>query len=191
MGNFAPGLTGLFGKLPSRGDFLRASLPEDFVAPWDSWCREMLAASREELGDAWFDAWMEAPIWRFLLPPGTCGAQAVLGIWLPSVDKVGRHFPLALCALAPSTLDLMDGAAWLQAAEDAGLDGIMNDAPHESLAARLTAPAPDSPTPEQGAALWWTEGSPQVAAKQFLIPGLLPVSLAGAMLRDPVTTEPV
>jgi type VI secretion system protein ImpM len=189
MGNFAPAITGLFGKIPSRGDFVRAGLPEDFVAPWDYWCREMMAASRAELGEDWLDAWLEAPIWRFLLPPGACGANAVLGVWLPGMDKVGRHFPLALCALAPSVIDLDYGAAWLDAAEEAGLAGVLDDVPHETLAERLLAPVPDLITPESGAALWWTQGSPRVQPTQHAISGLLPTSLAGAMLRDAAIPE--
>jgi len=191
MGNFAPAVTGLFGKLPARGDFVRAGLPEDFVAPWDFWCREMMAASRAELGEAWADAWMEAPIWHFLLPPGACGPLAALGVWLPSVDKVGRHFPLALCALSPSAVDLCDGADWLMAAEEAGLAGVLEDVPHEALAARLAEPVSDRMTPEDGACLWWTEGAPNVAPARRIVAGLLPVSLAGAMLRDAAPTETI
>ncbi len=66
---------------------------------------------------------MEAPIWRFLLPAGACGAQAALGVWLPSVDRVGRQFPLALCALAPLGADLLDGGAWLDGGGSGGAGG--------------------------------------------------------------------
>jgi type VI secretion system protein ImpM len=189
MGRFRPAVTGLFGKLPANGDFVRAELPEDFVAPWDGWCRAMMAASREALGEGWTEAWMEGPIWHFLLPPGCCGAQAVLGVWLPSMDKVGRHFPLVLGALASAASDLAAGAAWLEAAEAAGLAGIAEDVPHAELASRLRVPFADRPTPEDGAAMWWTQGGPFVQAKQIFVTGLLPAALAGAMLRDPVSTE--
>jgi type VI secretion system protein ImpM len=188
-GRFRPSLTGLFGKLPARGDFVRANLPEDFVERWDGWCRESLAASRDALGDAWLGAWLEAPVWRFLLPAGTCGAQAVLGVWLPSVDKVGRYFPLALCALAPSVMELAEGAAWLDGAEAAGLDGVINDAPHDMLAARLGLQVADAALPEEGTAMWWTSGGPQVRPQHRQVRGLPPASFAAAMLRDPILTE--
>ena len=29
--------TGLFGKLPAHGDFVRRHLPRSFVTPWDEW----------------------------------------------------------------------------------------------------------------------------------------------------------
>jgi type VI secretion system protein ImpM len=181
---FRPSVTGLFGKLPARGDFVRAGLPEDFVAPWDAWCRDMLAASRAALGEAWEDAWMTGPIWRFLLPAGACGPQAVLGVWLPSVDRVGRHFPFGLFALAARVADLETGGVWLDAAEAAGLAGVVEDAPHGALAARIAAAFADV---DLLAAGWWTAGSPLVAPRRFETAGLIPPEFAAAMLRDPDT----
>jgi len=186
MGYFRPSSFGYFGKLPARGDFVRAGLHEDFVTAWDLWCRDMMATSRAELGDDWEAAWMQAPIWRFLLPAGACGGQAVLGVWLPSIDKVGRHFPLTLCALADSSIDLEDGAAWADAAQATGLAGVLDDAPHESILPALESPVADATL--QGAG-WWTEGGPLVKPKRFEIAGLLPLTLSGEMLRDVSFTE--
>ncbi len=187
MGHFHPTVTGFFGKLPTKGDFVRANLPEDFIAPLDAWCRECLAASRQALGGDWEAAWMTAPIWRFFLPPGACGPQAVLGVWLPSTDKVGRHFPFVLCALAASAVDLEDGGVWADAAEAAGLSCIVEDTPHEAIAQILQMPVADAALPAPG---WWTEGSPLVKPRRFEISGMLPPSHAGAMLRDPEPAEP-
>ena len=184
--SFQPAMTGLFGKLPACGDFVRTGLPEDFVTAWDGWCREMMAACRETLGDGWLPAWLEAPIWRFLLPAGACGARAALGVWLPSVDKVGRQYPIVLCALADSVQDLCDGGAWADRAEAAGLDGVLRDAPHGDLAARLTLPADAVALPLPG---WWTEGSPNVAPQRLESAGLIPPDLAAGMLRDLASAE--
>ncbi len=184
MGEFHPAMLGFFGKLPARGDFVRVGLPEDFVAPLDSWCRDCLAASRRALGEGWEEAWMSAPIWRFRLPPGACGAQAVLGVWLPSMDRVGRHYPFILCALAATLAGLEQGGPWADAAEAAGLAGVVEDLPHETIAARLQQPAPTGPSPPVG---WSTMGSPFVQPRRFDISSLLPVECAGAMLRDPET----
>ena len=90
---------GLFGKLPARGDFVRAGLPGDFVAAWDHWLEEVIGATRARLGAAWLPAFLEAPVWRFALAPGLCGAASVSGLWLPSVDRVGRYYPLTLAAI--------------------------------------------------------------------------------------------
>ncbi len=141
MSIFQPALTGFFGKLPARGDFLRAGLPEDVVAPLDLWCRECLTASRTALGPDWEQAWMTAPIWRFLLPPGACGARAMLGVWLPSMDKAGRHYPFMLCAVADDLAALAGGGNWLALAEAEGLAGVVEDKPHDSIATALQAAA--------------------------------------------------
>jgi len=100
---------GFFGKIPSRGDFVRAGLPRSFISPWDEWLQAMLPASREALGETWQDAWMEAPIWRFLIQPGICGPDAVLGVFMPSVDRAGRYFPLTLACVA-NRLDAAEAA---------------------------------------------------------------------------------
>lgn len=179
---FQPALTGFFGKLPARGDFVRAGLTEDVVAPLDLWCRECLTESRAALGSGWEQAWMTAPIWRFLLPPGACGARALLGVWLPSMDKAGRHYPFILCAVADEQALLAHGGNWLALAEREGLAGVVEDKPHEAIAAALQAPAVPAPLPRPG---WWTEGSPLVRPQRLDIPALLPAAAyAGAMLRD-------
>ncbi len=87
---------GFYGKVPMRGDFLSRRLPRDFIDPWDQWLQEAIAASREQLGDDWLPAYLTAPIWRFVLGAGVCGGAAAIGVMMPSVDRVGRYFPLAL-----------------------------------------------------------------------------------------------
>jgi type VI secretion system protein ImpM len=113
---FAPSAVGYFGKLPALGDFCTSGLPESFIQPWDIFCRDTLIATRTTLGDAWEAAWLEAPIWRFLLPAGICGPHACCGVWLASVDRVGRHYPFAVIALAASSIDLEMGTTWLHIA---------------------------------------------------------------------------
>src|SRR5215469_6700141 len=85
------GIVGFYGKIPSRGDFVRSGLPHDFIEPWDHWIQDGIAVSRDALGERWIGAWLHAAIWSFFLAPGVCGAGAVLGLWMPSIDRVGRH----------------------------------------------------------------------------------------------------
>ena len=92
---------GLFGKLPSHGDFLRRRVSDAFVDAWDAWLRECLAASREALGERWLDVYLTSPAWRFVLAAGTCGPVPVIGLMVPSVDRVGRYFPFTLVANLP------------------------------------------------------------------------------------------
>ena len=41
---------GLYGKLPSHGDFLRRRTSDAFVSVWDAWLQDCLAASRADAG---------------------------------------------------------------------------------------------------------------------------------------------
>jgi type VI secretion system protein ImpM len=169
---------GFYGKIPARGDFVRNGLPHAFIDPWDRWLQQGIAASRAELGDEWVAAWLEAPIWFFALAPGICGPDAALGLWMPSVDRVGRHFPLTLAAIATggNARQLAhDSGGFLAAAERAGLDALESDLGPEELAGRIAAAAeapPAGPGVDPAAymtanALWWTEGSPRVPPRAF------------------------
>lgn len=180
-----PVASGFFGKLPARGDFVRAGLPTSFVAVWDEWIAGALAASREMLGEEWQPAWLEAPVWRFALPKGMCGPDLAAGLFLPSVDRAGRFFPLCFARLLPDAAPAAAAAAehaWLAAAEAAGRAALAEDLAPEMLAARLEsvdAAAAEVPLPPSlataaaGCGLWWTEGSPRVAAGGFAA-GALP-----------------
>lgn len=123
---------GLYGKLPCRGDFLQRRVPQDFIDPWDGWLQQSLHESRARLGEAWLDRYLTGPVWRFALSGGVCGAQAYLGILVPSVDRVGRYFPLTLIAqLDPHECLLSVACAshgWFAAAESLALDALEAEA---------------------------------------------------------------
>jgi len=100
---------GFFGKLPSRGDFVHRGLPHDFISRWDAWLQDAIASSEAALGERWLETYLTSPIWRYALSPGLCGEQTCFGVLMPSVDKVGRYFPLtaaAICGEAPAALAL-------------------------------------------------------------------------------------
>ncbi|MEM1431497.1 MAG: type VI secretion system-associated protein TagF [Pseudomonadota bacterium] len=90
---------GVFGKIPTLGDFLRAGLPSAFVTAWDEWLQRSVSQAKEAYGQGWTAAYMSAPIWRFSLPPGIAGARPVSGVLLPSVDRVGRQYPLTFAVI--------------------------------------------------------------------------------------------
>lgn len=91
---------GLFGKLHAKRDFIALATPRAFLNCWEPWLQGAMSASRHALGDGWQAAFLEAPIWRFWLGPGLCGTP-VLGAMMPSIDGVGRYFPLTLIACDP------------------------------------------------------------------------------------------
>lgn len=88
--------TGWFGKLPSSGDFVTRRVHPSFIEPWDAWLNAMLTGSRERLGEGWRDTFLSAPAWRFVLAPGIVGTDGWAGLIVPSVDSVGRYFPLTV-----------------------------------------------------------------------------------------------
>jgi type VI secretion system protein ImpM len=87
---------GLYGKLPSHGDFLRRRVSDAFVSVWDEWLQQSLAASQLALGQNWLDVYLTSPVWRFSCDAGVCGSRGYAGLMAPSVDRVGRYFPLTL-----------------------------------------------------------------------------------------------
>jgi type VI secretion system protein ImpM len=132
-------LTGLYGKVPAHGDFVRRGLPSSFVTPWDEWLQAAMSRARAGLGPRWEDAWDAAPAWRFALPAGACGPDTVAGVMLPSVDTVGRRFPITLAALLPTGAAVPDDA-WFDALEGAALAGRAGQADADALAAAIPPP---------------------------------------------------
>ena len=95
---------GLFGKLPSHGDFLRRRTSDAFVAAWDEWLQACMSASRATLGDRWLDVYLTSPAWRFTAAADACGPTPLVGLMVPSVDRVGRYFPLTIVAELPPSV---------------------------------------------------------------------------------------
>jgi type VI secretion system protein ImpM len=112
---------GFYGKLPSHGDFLRRRTSEPFVRVWDAWLQESIASSRASLGERWLDIYLTSPVWRFACAPGAAGPVTVAGVMAPSVDRVGRYFPITVVAELPPDVNLMalavDGASFFDHTE--------------------------------------------------------------------------
>ena len=110
-------------------------MPSVFSESWDRWLQSAIAGSRERLGGRWRDTYLSMPIWRFVLSPGMLTPNAWAGIMVPSVDAVGRYFPLAVASALPSAS--LNIVATLMAAEP-WFDEI------EAIALSAIAPAADS-----------------------------------------------
>jgi type VI secretion system protein ImpM len=126
---------GWYGKIPGTGDFIARRMPPSFSAAWDRWLQAAIAGSRDRLGGRWRDTFLSMPIWRFVLSPGMLTQNAWAGIMVPSVDAVGRYFPLAVASALPSAS--LDVLGTLLAAES-WFDEI------ETIALSAIAPAADS-----------------------------------------------
>ncbi len=119
---------GFFGKVTTHGDFVSRRLPPAFLSVWDSWLQYSLQQSKETLGQEWLNIYLSSPIWRFALAPGVCGEGGWAGVLMPSVDRVGRHFPLTIAAPLPGGLGLADwigrSRGWYDEVEELALSSL-------------------------------------------------------------------
>jgi type VI secretion system protein ImpM len=133
-----------YGKLPARGDFIGRRLPRETVAQWDDWLQQGLAESRQALGAAWLDLYLTAPLWRFVLPARLCGPSPLAGVLMPSVDKVGRTFPMMLALELPlddEPAAIAQGSdAWFEAIEHLALAALAEDFSLDRLDLPVAAP---------------------------------------------------
>jgi type VI secretion system protein ImpM len=147
----------LYGKLPAKRDFVALYATRAFLAAYEPWLQGGISASRLALGDAWQGVFLNAPIWRFWLGADLTGG-AVAGAFMPSVDGVGRYFPLTVLAqsqpggsIPPPELDPQE--AWYATIEDFLLATLDPDMAFEAITQALDALAPASdrlaqPVPE-------------------------------------------
>ncbi|MCF6445751.1 type VI secretion system-associated protein TagF [Nereida sp. MMG025] len=85
----------IYGKHPAFGDFLAHGLEHEVFTRFDAWLEGVLPALKAELADNWEAAWAAAPPLNFWIGPDIVGVP-LLGVFLPSQDKVGRRFPLMI-----------------------------------------------------------------------------------------------
>lgn len=151
---------GAFGKIPSVGDFFRLNAPPGFESVWDNWLQRCLLSGAQTYGEQWDALYMSVPIWRFCLAEGVAGPNPILGILMPSVDRVGRRFPLTLM------VPLQDNASALRfhlndsetfvALEDIALSVLDDEISKDVLDEKLS----NVPMPETSgkATCWEAEG---------------------------------
>jgi type VI secretion system protein ImpM len=156
---------GYFGKIPSHGDFVSRGLPPGLVAAWDQWLQACIHASRQQLGDRWLTHYLTSPVWRFAISPGVLGPGGLGGVMMPSVDRVGRYFPLMIAATgAPPLLDwFQKHVEWYDAIEElarASLDTGFRLEHFDGVAepGEITHAPFSSMTAMPGRSLWWTRG---------------------------------
>lgn len=113
---------GYYGKFPEIGDFVQRRLPGSFLDGWDEWLQGCVVTSKDMLAEHWLPNYLSSPVWRFCLAPGVCGEFSWCGLLMPSVDRVGRYFPLTMACQLPVDSNLfhigMQGQPWFNAAEE-------------------------------------------------------------------------
>jgi type VI secretion system protein ImpM len=178
---------GLYGKLPTKRDFIAVAVTRPWLAIWEPWMQGGLSASQAILRDDWRDVYLRAPIWRFWLGQDICGGTA-MGAFMPSVDGVGRYFPLTVVAQAqppeampPPELDPQD--SWFAQAEDMLLAALDSDRSYDDVTAALgRIPSPLdllAASPPEGM-VRLADGSVLTAAS----PADLPQKLASMRIED-------
>jgi type VI secretion system protein ImpM len=135
---------GFFGKIPAHGDFIDRNLSRSFIQTWDDWLQRSVACSQEQLGSQWLDIYLTSPIWRFVTSTGAVDNQCWAGILVPSVDSVGRYFPLTIAH--PISADnclfdfLLKHCQWFSQLEEIAIASLQNYLDAEALMQALQLP---------------------------------------------------
>lgn len=165
-------IPGWYGKLPTLGDFASRRLPAPWIETWDAWLAEELAGWRDQDPEHWLTHYLQGPSLRFLVMPGVMteempqamprenrtapeSSQSWVGILMPSVDRVGRYFPLTLAQavshLPENAHELDRLMRWLTQLDDLAVAALQDDWTADQLEAQLHAleaiPAPDAAAP--------------------------------------------
>ncbi|MEM9060516.1 MAG: type VI secretion system-associated protein TagF [Pseudomonadota bacterium] len=206
---------GVFGKLPDQRDYVQHGMDANLMTLIDPWIQQSLQNSQAQLGGAWLDVYLCAPIWRFWIGAAVVG-RTTLGAVMPSVDGVGRYFPLFLTWTGDERLDAPEinpQDPWFDAAEHALLAALSEEGTYRGLLDAIAAlQEPEAATNAAGqddhvAALlklrvshqrdfydplsfWWVPASPDggIQAQAHMWRGL-PSALEYAMLLTAGRTE--
>lgn len=141
--------TGLFGKLPARGDFVARGLPPGARPMVDRWLTRVLAPLAR-CPDDW-----PATGFRGLIALGDAGLALLA---LASRDGAGRAFPLAAVTLSGSA-DQGQIDAWAQQALPPLRRAIAGDLDADGLFAHLAMLGADPGHAALRPPLIWTDGT--------------------------------
>lgn len=132
---------GVYGKIPAHGDFIHQNLPQHFLDSWDHWMQQSILASQDSLENAWLEYFLISPVWRFVLPVNAIDDQVWAGITLPSVDKVGRYYPLTLVAPVSASVGVCEfityAKSWFESLESTAITVLENGLDIDDLMVEL------------------------------------------------------
>ena len=133
---------GIYGKLPAHGDFLVRNLPQTFIDVWDEWLQCVVAGSRNILADDWLEFYLTSSVWRFGLNAGVIDQLCWAGILVPSVDSVGRYFPLTIAVPVGQGENLYaliaDGEHWFAELQQVAISGLQDQLAVDDLCEKLS-----------------------------------------------------
>ncbi len=185
----------VFGKLPAHGDFISRGLDDETIEAADAAVAEAITLAALHWDYRWDDVYVETPVWRFVAAPGVLGREWTAGVFMASVDAVGRQFPLIAGFSAPTLALVAQGDALVAALDEAEtlarsalLEGLSVDALLAAFedAARHFEPAPaaDPGAAFAAAALARAQATGWAPEGLFWVAGataLEPVNVTGAL----------
>jgi type VI secretion system protein ImpM len=133
----------IFGKLPGHGDFISRGFSGARRDAIDLWLSDWLAAAQDQCGPAFVDEYEVAAPWLFE------GSHAT-AVLMPSMDAVGRRFPLLVISAADRTT---------QAIYDAMVDALAEGQGADDLRGALAALAAVTPAGDRSLRWFLPEGA--------------------------------
>ncbi len=120
---------GFFGKLPASGDFVSRGLGPGLRPVLDRWVTQNLVSPLHKP-----DNWPEGGMRAVIQGP----KSSLLLLILPSHDKIGRAFPLAVCC-AVEQVDRASADQWADLAAPIALDAISHRSLPDALLDKLAS----------------------------------------------------
>jgi type VI secretion system ImpM family protein len=91
------GLLGVFGKVPSEGDFVRHGAAGEAFSSFDAWLVDSVEWALARGGERWLEGYRAGAVCAFVFSPR--GKKSLLvGAIAPSSDAAGRPFPIVVCS---------------------------------------------------------------------------------------------
>jgi type VI secretion system protein ImpM len=136
-----------YGKLPGTGDFASRRLDSDQIETIDAWLTDIMVALRAHDPEGWLNAYLASPSWRFAWLPGAAPAplygRTWIGVVMPSVDSVGRYFPLiflhGLEQMPSAATEVEALMTWLTRLDDIAAAALGEDWVIDQLESALSA----------------------------------------------------
>ncbi len=176
---------GWYGKLSTLGDFASRRLPLASQQVLDHWLSEVVAGSRQRLGEDWLERYLDSPLQRFVVGPEVIDGAWWFGALMPSCDNVGRYFPLVV--LQPRPAPPMDRVGldhlerWWRSVGEAALETLSDEVDAERFEQALAGLPPWPAMPSSAAAPvvpWLDAQDPQGGAgPMHTPPGCTPAAL--------------
>jgi len=97
----------IYGKLPAHSDYVMLNFPAAIETALHQWSARMLSETEHALGrELWLQAFLQADPCGCVLQADCPDSASFCGVMIPSVDRVGRYFPLFSGLLIKRQIDL-------------------------------------------------------------------------------------